>query len=80
MTARLALMATLLGTVAPALSAPQALLPIADEARIEPLQRQAFELTVDGELIRRSPALRLLARLEKEKLGGSTFAKGRIQA
>ncbi len=52
----------------------QTLLPIADELRVAPTESEQLTFTVDGELIQRTPALRLLARLDREALGGSTFS------
>ncbi len=54
--------------------AQEALLSIADEVRIEPGEQEILRFDLTGDLLAQQPALRLLARLDREALGGSTYA------
>ena len=58
----------------PAAHAQEPLLPIADEVVIEPGANTALDFAVGPDLLAQRPALRLLARLDRESLGGSTYA------
>ena len=60
--------------LAGAAQAQETLLPIAPEVRLAPGEGNTFDFAVRPGLLAQRPALRLLARLDRETLGGSTYA------
>lgn len=61
-------------TIISAANAQETLLPIAPEVRLAPGEDAMLEFAVGPDLLAQRPALRLLARLDRETLGGSTYA------